>query len=88
VSTEENVEGYHIRRYEQLPDYTRKWIDNLREEDIQELEESRKMMRSLRVASTIWQKVFLAFFGSIIAIGVASQHLSSWFKSLGHWLSS
>lgn len=101
-----------IRRYAELPRYTREWIANLRQNDINEFEEARKLsrlvnaetlvwmkglrkediaeidearrlIRSMRAASGIWKTVFVTFFGAIIMIGGAYEHIGTLFRWIG-----
>ena len=77
--------GNPADRFAHLPEPTRKWLEQLRADDIEEINEAVRFIRSIKAWGWItkWMVgVFLAIFLGIVAFGEGIQKLLGWF-SLG-----
>lgn len=77
--------GNPSKRFAHLPEPTREWLEQLREDDIREINDALRFWRAIRAGSWLikWSVgLFLAMFLGIVAFGEAIQKLLSWI-SLG-----
>lgn len=60
----------HAERYSQLPEETRNWLESLRKDDIETLEEVRRMYEKTRTLGSFTKWLLLTVIG--IFVGAAS----------------
>ena len=80
---------YHnpVERFWQLPEPTRQWLENLRPDDIKELNDAVKFYHATAVGGKFvkWLAyVIVAIFVGSAALGHAIQDLWSWMFKAGH----
>lgn len=71
-----------ISRFNDLPREVREWIAHLRKEDIEEIDEARRFIRSMKTAGSIWKYAFLTFFSAIVVVGSAFEYIGRFFNWL------
>src|SRR5665647_540140 len=79
---------YHnpVERFSQLPETTRQWLENLREDDIKEMEEERKFYRTIKtiVRFNKYLGMFIiAVFVGAVQFGDAAQKFIFWISHTG-----
>jgi hypothetical protein len=79
---------YHnpVDRFNQLPESTRRWLENLRDDDIKEMEEERKFYRTVQtiIKFNKYLGVFIiATFIGAVQFGEAIQKFISWVSHIG-----
>ena len=79
---------YHnpVERFGQLPETTRQWLENLREDDIKEMEEERKFYRTVKMIIKFNKYLgmfIIATFIGAVQFGEAIQKFVNWLVHAG-----
>ena len=73
-----------IDRYGQLPEGTRRWLENLREDDLKELDEERKFYRSVKTIARFNKYLVMLIVGIFVAAVQFGESISKFFVWLSH----
>lgn len=57
-----------VDRFGHLPEATRRWLESLREEDINELREAIKLSRNAKTVGSFSKWLALTIFGTIVSV--------------------
>jgi hypothetical protein len=76
-----HYQPHHAERFNQLPEAVKQWLENLREEDIQEFNDAVKLFRTVNSGGRMvkWTAyTIIAMFVGAAALGDALQKLWHW----------